>query len=54
MAGRERKLYFSLILYIATTKITNDLIRKYLIETSEIKRVERFDQTATAMQYYNY
>ena len=51
--GRERKLYFSLILHVATTEMTNDLIRKHLIEASEMKRVKRFDQAATVMQCYN-
>ena len=47
--GRERKLYFSLMLYVATTEMTNDLIRKHLIEASEMKRVKRFDQITTVM-----
>ena len=41
------------MLHVATTKMANDLIKKHLIETSEMKRVKRFDQTTTAMQCYN-
>ncbi len=51
--GRGRKLYSSLVLYVATAEMADGLIRKHLIEASEMKRVERFDQAATAMQCYN-
>ncbi len=52
-AGRGRKLYSSLVLHVATAEMADGLIRKHLIEASEMKRVERFDQAATAMQCYN-
>ncbi len=53
VVGRGRKLYSSLVLHVATAEIADSLIRKHLIEASEIKRVERYDQAAAAIQCFN-
>lgn len=52
-AQGQKKKYSSLILNVATPEMADRLIQKYLVEGGEMKKVERFDQTATSMQCYN-
>lgn len=49
--GRE-KSYSSLILNIATSEIANELVQKGLVEAGEIKKVEKYEQSASVLQCF--
>lgn len=52
-ANGRKKRYSSLVVHVASPEMADGLIKKYMVENSEMKKVERFDQTAATIRCFN-
>ena len=53
-ARGEEKRYSTLIIHVTNSEVADEMIKIGIIESSEMKRVERYDQRASSIQCFRY